>query len=150
MMKGAYNVATGIILTSICFVLLLVFLVMPIVKNEFELAKQSKYEEGRRDERKQKEKDLINAYLTVRKLKNDIEAEKSINKKLLDYIKNNGAEPKRIAVNNQGDIITPDYLKYFTKIRIPQFEIMARTAFSNNEEIEKEIDEIREKAGLEV
>lgn len=150
MMKGAYNVATGIILTSICFVLLLVFLVMPIVKNEFELAKQSKYEEGRRDERKQKEKDLINAYLTVRKLKNDIEAEKSINKKLLDYIKNNGAEPKRFAVNNQGDIITPDYLKYFTKIRIPQFEIMARTAFSNNEEIEKEIDEIREKAGLEV
>ena len=53
-------------------------------------------------------------------------------------------------MNNQGDIITPDYLKYFTKIRIPQFEIMARTAFSNNEEIEKEIDEIREKAGLEV
>ena len=88
MMKGAYNVATGIILTSICFVLLLVFLVMPIVKNEFELAKQSKYEEGRRDERKQKEEDMINAYLTVRKLKNDIEAEKSINKKLLDYIKN--------------------------------------------------------------
>lgn len=142
--------ATGIILTSICFVLLLVFLVMPIVKNEFELAKQSKYEEGRRDERKQKEEDMINAYLTVRKLKNDIEAEKSINKKLLDYIKKNGAEPKRFAVNNQGDIITPDYLKYFTKIRIPQFEIMARTAFSNNEEIEKEIDEIRKKAGLEV